>query len=140
MRILSRSLRRYAEKRAVDRRQLHIVKSLFAMLWADGDASDREIEVASRMMERVGLPLEERLALMDAHLSDPELAGLTSIESVLPDGPSRLEAMELLVTLCFCDQQLAPEEIDILHQLAVSLEITSHQLEEIRHRVQRALS
>lgn len=117
---------------------MHVVKSLFAMLWADGDASDREIEVVSRLMERVGLPLEERLALMDAHLSDPELAGFASIESVLPDLPSRLEAMELLVTLCFCDQQLAPEEMDILHQLAVSLQISAHQLEEIRHRVQRA--
>lgn len=124
----------------MDRRQAQLVKSLFAMLWADGEAEDREIDVISRLMERVGLPLEERLALMDAFLSDPDLARIESIESVLPDMQSRHEAMELMITLCFCDQQLAPEEMEILHQLAVSLGITSQQLEEIRHRAQRALS
>lgn len=140
MGVLSRRRRPYAETVAVDRRQTHLVKSLFAMLWADGDASDREIEVVSRLMERVGLPIEERLAVMDAHLSDPDLAQTASLEGVLPDQASRLEAMELLVTLCFCDQHLAPEELEILHQLAVSLEINAQQLEQIRHRAQRTLS
>jgi len=124
----------------VDRRQLQLVKSLFAMLWADGEASDREIEVVSRLLERVGLPIEERLALMDAHLSDPDLADTGALENILPDLASRLEAMELMVTLCFCDHQLAPEEMEILHQLAVSLNINAHQLEQIRHRAQRSLS
>ena len=123
----------------MDRRQHQLVKALFAMAWADGDASDREVEVLSRLMERVGLPLEERLAVMDAFLSDPDLAAGASLETVLPDVTSRMEAMELLVMLCFCDQQLAPAEMEILHQMAVRLEITAPQLEEIRHRAQRNL-
>lgn len=118
--------------------QAEIVKCLFKMAWADGEASEEEVEVLSRLMTRLGIPLSERIIAMDGGLSEPE-QGQDHIEDLLPDRESRLQAMEMLLAVCFSDQQLAPQEVSYIEDLSRRLGISAPELEALRQRAMGVL-
>lgn len=118
--------------------QAEIVKCLFKMAWADGEASDEEVEVLSRLMGRLGIPLAERLVVMDGGLSDP-VQEADNLDQILGDKDSRLQAMEMLLTVCFSDQNLAQQEVAYIQDLALRLGISAPELETLRQRAMQNL-
>lgn len=86
------------------------------------------------MLERLGMPMVQRLVAMDHALAEPPKQA-EDLGAALPDSPRRLQAMEMLVQLCFADQQAHPEELRILGDLAVRWGISADQLEAIRLKV-----
>ena len=123
----------------MDARQTELVKSLFKMVWADGQATDEEVDVLSRLLDRVGLKWAEKLAVMDTRLSEPQLDP-GRLDEVLHDRESRLEALELLITVGFSDQQLPPAELHIIEELALRWGITAAELEQLRQNAMRTLA
>lgn len=119
--------------------QAEMVKALLKMAWADGEASEEEVEVLSRLMVRLGLPLAERVTVLDGGLSAP-IEEKDHLEQALPDRDSRLQAMEMLLTVCFSDETLAPQEISYIQDLAGRLGISAPELETLRQRAMKALS
>lgn len=118
--------------------QAEIVKCLFKMAWADGEATEDEVEVLSRLMGRLGIPLAERIIVMDGGLSEP-VADADHLEQALKDKESRLHAMEMLLSVCFTDENLAPQEIAYIQDLAARLDITAPELEALRQRALKAI-
>ncbi|MEW6277803.1 MAG: TerB family tellurite resistance protein [Candidatus Eremiobacterota bacterium] len=116
-------------------RQVEILKSLFRMTWADGDASDEEVEILSRLLARLGLPLAARVVALDLGLSNPDVPE-DQLESVLPDRESRLEAMEMLLSVCFSDGRLDPRELDYVREVAGRLGLHAQDLEALRRKIQ----
>lgn len=111
-----------------------IARSLFQLAWADGHVNAREVEVISAMLERLGVPMVERLVAMDHALAEPPKQA-EDLLTALPDAKSRQDAMEMLVGLCFADGQTHPEELRILGDLAVRWGIGADDLEAIRRKV-----
>lgn len=101
---------------------------LFQMAWADGEVQSAEVDVISSLLEQLGMPLAQRLALMDQALSQPPPAdlGLGGGDAAHP------AVMQLLVRVCFADRQVSPPELAILAELADRWGITAEQLEQFR--------
>ena len=116
-------------------RQLEVAKGLFRLAWADGVVQPQEVEVVARLLERMGVGLAERLALMDEALSLP-YAHLPDLDSVLPNRESRLAVMSQLVSLCFADGVAQPQEMQIVGALAMHWGIGADELEALRLRAQ----
>ena len=116
-------------------RQLEVAKGLFRLAWADGVVQPQEVEVVARLLERMGVGLAERLALMDEALSLP-YANLPDLDSVLPNRESRLAVMSQLASLCFADGVAQPQELQIVGALAMHWGIGADELEALRLRAQ----
>lgn len=101
---------------------------LFQMAWADGEVQSAEVVLISTLLEQLGMPLAERLALMDQALSQPPPAGL----GVAGGETAHPAVMQLLVRLCFVDQKASPGELAILGELADRWGISAAQLEQFR--------
>jgi uncharacterized tellurite resistance protein B-like protein len=123
----------------LDARQTELVKSLFKMVWADGQVSDEEIDVMCHLLDRVGLPWAEKMAVMDQRLSAPQLED-GRLDDVLPDQESRLEALELLITVGFSDNHLPTAEMHIIEELALRWEVNATQLEQLRQKAMQTLA
>jgi uncharacterized tellurite resistance protein B-like protein len=123
----------------LDARQTELVKSLFKMAWADGHVTEQEVDVLSDILDRLGLPLAEKLAVMDFGLSEPRL-GEDRIDDVLTDHDSRLQALEHLITVCFCDLNLDPAELRLIEELSLRWGITAGELERLRQKALQALA
>lgn len=123
----------------MDPRQAEIVRSLFKMAWIDGNIQDREVWIISRLMDRMGIPLSQRLAVGDLMLHEPDL-GEVRLEEVLPDQASRLLAMELLITVCLSDDTVDPAEMELLKELATRMQIPFDELDRLRARSMQTLA
>ena len=114
-------------------RQLEVAKGLFQLAWADGQVQEQEVHLIAGLLQRMGVSMAERLALMDEALSLPYSA-LPDLDSVLPNRESRLSVMTQLVSVCFADGAAHPGEIEILGTLAVRWGVTADELEELRRK------
>ena len=104
-----------------------IAQLLFQLAWADGQVQSREVEMISSLLEQLGMPLGQRLALMDEALTQPPPP------TPLPERSQQAAlAMQCLVRLCFADHQAHPEELALLAQLAARWGISADQLEQYR--------
>lgn len=114
-----------------------IADALYQLAWADGEVNQREVDVISALLERLGLPLVERLASMDRALSQPP--GLSAGGVELECAAQRERAMQSLVTLCFADGNLHPEELRLIGDLALAWGIRAEQLDAMRRTAGDAL-
>ncbi len=118
--------------------QAEIVKCLFKMAWADGEATEEEVDVLSRLMGRLGIPLMERVIVLDGGLSEP-IQDADHLEQMLSDKESRMQAMEMLLQVCFSDENLAQQEVAYIQDIAGRLGISAPELETLRQRAMKAL-
>ncbi len=115
---------------------------LFQMAWADGQVQQNEIDLISNLLKSLGLPLSERLPLMDGHLARPSQTGGKGLaeSSQASLSLSRPTLMELLVRVCFADMQAGTNEIALLGELAVRWGISANQLEQFRLKATEGLN
>ncbi len=102
---------------------------LFRLAWANGKVEQLEVDMLSFLMQEAGIPLGQRLALLDAGLSQPpkESPGADQL------GPSeRVQTMRALVQLCFADHHPHPKELELLGDLAMRWGISAEQLDHLR--------
>lgn len=116
----------------MDARQKEMLRALAQLAWADGSVSTAETDLIADFAEKLGVSLVERIAEMDSGLSQPPDPTPVDLEAVLPDHESRLEAMQMLVCLCFADGQLDPGEMSYLGDIAVKLGIGAQELDAMR--------
>ena len=109
------------------------------MAWIDGQISDREVWIISRLMDRMGIPLAQRLAIGDLMLHEPDV-GEIRLEEVLPDQASRMLAMELLITVCLSDAHVDQSEMEQLKELATRMQIPFEELDRLRARSMQTLA
>ncbi len=113
-----------------------IAQSLFYLAWADGSVDSSEVQLISSLLEKLGMPLAQRLVLMDEAL-DRRPEAPPDFDRALTDQQARAALLEMLVELCFADGQAHQDEIRILGDLAIGWGIGVEQLEEIRRKVLR---
>ncbi|MGE0495883.1 MAG: DUF533 domain-containing protein [Vulcanimicrobiota bacterium] len=119
----------------VDDRQRQILRALINMAWADGEVVPEESSMIARFADELGVSLIDKIQSLDAGLSGSGQQIEADLESVLPDHASRLEAIEMLVSLSFADGHLDDGEMKYLGTLAVKLGIGADELDQIRQRV-----
>lgn len=113
-----------------------VAQSLFYLAWADGSVDSAEVQLISSLLEKLGLPLAQRLVMMDEAF-DRRPEAPPEFDQALTAQDARASHLEMLVELCFADGQAHQEEIRILGDLAIRWGIGVDQLEEIRKRVLR---
>lgn len=119
----------------MDDRQRQILRALINMAWADGEVVPEESSMIARFADELGVSLIDKIQSLDAGLSGQGQQIEADLESVLPDHASRLEAIEMLVSLSFADGRLDDNEMKYLGTLAVKLGIGADELDQIRQRV-----
>ncbi len=107
-----------------------VINSLFLMAWKDGVVLAEEKSCLDRILVKLGVPRKDILTMINERSQHPP--GPDELERILPDHESRLVAMKMLIAVCFADNDLAMEELDYLYNLAVRLEISADELEELR--------
>ena len=113
--------------------QLEVAKGLFQLAWADGSVQEQEVHLIAGLLQRMGVSMAERLAMMDEALSLP-FSALPDLDAVLPNRESRMAVMNQLVSVCFADGAAHPGEIEILGNLALRWGVTAEELEELRRK------
>ena len=103
------------------------------MAWADGRVDGREVELISSLLEQMGMPLAQRVAMMDEAL-DHRPEAPPDLDSSLQDGEARIHVLQAMVSLCFADQQPHPEELRILGDLAIRWGVSADQLDAMRRQ------
>lgn len=117
----------------MDPRRHEVARVLFQLAWADGEIQDSEVHAISLLLERIGIPLAERVATMDRGLSEPG-AEAPPCENTLQDRELRRHVLGMLIELAFADQTTHPDEIRMLGDLAVRWGFSAEELEELRVR------
>ena len=107
------------------------------MAWVDGTVDVREVEVIAALLERAGVPVVERLAMMDRELSHPPSDARFPAE--LDDPAARRSALQNLVQLCFADGQTHPEELRLIGDLALSWGVSADELDSMRRQALESL-
>jgi uncharacterized tellurite resistance protein B-like protein len=120
----------------VDARQNEIARSLFQLAWADGEIDPREVVVISGLLERMGVPMVERLAAMDQALAE-NTGARHALVDLIQDRQERMTVLGMLVQVCFADQQTHPEEVRILGELAMQWGVSAQDLEQLRLQASR---
>ncbi len=121
----------------MDERQKNILGALIQMAWADGKITPEETQMISSFADRLGISLVDRISELASGLSQRREEQEIELEKVLPDHASRLEAMQMLVSLSFADGSLDSGEMDYLGRLALRLGIQAHELEQMRQSASR---
>ncbi len=121
----------------MDARQREIIRALAQLAWADGEVTPEETELISQFADKLGLSLIDKISQLDSGLAAPDDAPV-DLEAVLPDYQSRKDAMQMLVTLCFAGGQVKDSEMKYLGEIAVKLEISAQDLEEMRQNAVKA--
>ncbi len=103
------------------------------MAWADGHVDGREVELISKLLEQMGMPLAQRVAMMDEAM-DHRPEAPPDLDSSLDDAEARSNVLQAMVSLCFADQKPHPEELKILGDLAIRWGISADQLESMRQK------
>lgn len=106
---------------------------LLQMAWADGQVQQAEIALIDTLLRNLGLPLSERLPLLDESIC-PIYPTDTPLEptGIGSQNLSRPTLMELLVRVCFADMQAGDGELALLTELALRWGISAEQLEQFR--------
>ncbi|MEW6280199.1 MAG: DUF533 domain-containing protein [Candidatus Eremiobacterota bacterium] len=113
----------------MDDRQKEIVKALIQMAWVDGRWAEEEEAMLANVLVRMGCTEEEVAGLKQTMQERPDMAHL---ETFIPDRPSRLNAMRVLLAVSFADGALASQEYEYIQRMAHRLDIGPEDLEQLR--------
>ncbi|MCE7873264.1 TerB family tellurite resistance protein [bacterium CPR1] len=112
----------------MEEREIEIVKSLIQISWADGRWSPDEEALVGLILARLGLSASEIEGLKARFQSQTDMAQL---ERYVPDKPSRMNAMRLLLAVAYSDLDIPDEEALYLGTMATRLGITPAELDEL---------
>lgn len=109
-----------------------VCRLIAGIVVADDNLSPEEDQFVDRMLERFGVPLEERDVVF------PIIYSVEAAEALkaLPDD-IRQEAFSLLIEAAALDGQIAPEELGYLEAVR---EVVGASLEELSERLNEALA
>ena len=113
-----------------------LLKGLVHMIWADGKVSDDERELLGGVLNDLGLSEEEIQQVGQMMISPPALGDL---KKSVPDHASRIEIMRVLIAAAFADGSVHKKELSFLDKMAIHLEITHTELEELKASTREAV-
>lgn len=117
------------------RNKIAVLRAFFELAWADGSIADSEARYISELGEEMNIPLGQLIPLLAQGFTIPPKERLENLGDYLLDNDERYLVAEKLVALCFITEELSFKQTQTLASLAVQLNITAEQLEEIRLRV-----
>ena len=116
-----------------------LLLALAQLAWADGEVAEEETEMITRMADRIGLNLAERIAALDKGLSQPPDSEPVELEHYFPDPGQRREALKLLVTLSMADGTVHPAEEVFIKNMATRLQVPAEELDGMRAQVEEGV-
>ena len=115
----------------MDSRRNEVARVLFQLAWADGEVQQSEVQAIAHLLEGIGIPLAERLAVIDEGLSQPVAPGALC-DQTLDDREVRRYVLAMLIKLVFADEKTHPEELRMLAQVAMRWGFSAEELEALR--------
>ncbi len=110
-----------------------LITALFHLVWADDIVTPNEVAALSVVLRKLGLSLPEVICLMDQNLAapPPQQTALPLDQLFAHRRPSE-DDLRLLLSICFSDGSIQPEQIGYIEGLILRLGLTSHELEQLR--------
>jgi hypothetical protein len=116
-----------------------LVKALFHLTWADGVVSPEEVRTLTSIFRRLGFPLSEVICLLDENLSKPPTdTSPVQLDLLFPDQASRTAALEMLMTVCFSEGAIQPEQVGYIEGLVIRMGLDYNDLEQLRQKAMAA--
>jgi hypothetical protein len=116
-----------------------LVKALFHLTWADGVVSPEEVRTLTSIFRRLGFPLSEVICLLDENLSKPPTdTSPVQLDLLFPDQASRMAALEMLMTVCFSEGAIQPEQVGYIEGLVIRMGLDYNDLEQLRQKAMAA--
>lgn len=116
-----------------------LLKALFHMAWADGVVSPDEVQTLTSVLRQLGFSLADTICLLDKNLSKPPADNSpVQLEQLFPDRPSRMAALQALMTVCFSDGAIQPEQVGYIEGLVIRMGLGYDDLEQLRQNAMAA--
>lgn len=116
-----------------------LIKALFQVVWVDDVVSPHEAKALADVLRKLGVSPPEIICLLDENLSQPPTdQEPVPLEQVFTDRAEQMEAMQALMTVCFSDGQIKPEQLGYIEGLVVRMGLTSSELETLRQKAMEA--
>ncbi len=112
--------------------------ALFQVAWADEAVSPQEVQGLMTVFRQLGWSLPEVICLLDRNLSQRPSSEPVELEKIFADRESRLEAMQALLTVCFADGVLQPQQLGYIEGLIYRMGITVEELKLLKERVENS--
>ena len=116
-----------------------LVKALFHLTWADGVVSPEEVRTLTSVFRQLGFPLSEVICLLDQNLSTPPAdTSPVQLDLLFPDQASRMAALQMLMTVCFSEGSIQPEQVGYIEGMVIRMGIDYNDLEKLRQNAMAA--
>ncbi|MCA9793806.1 MAG: TerB family tellurite resistance protein [Candidatus Eremiobacteraeota bacterium] len=112
-----------------------VIRALFQVAWADQVVSPVEVNALTNILRHFGLSLPEVICLLDQNLAEPPEGAPVPLDQYFDDRETRMLALQSLMTVCFADGVLQPEEAGYIEGLVVRMGLGAAELEEVRQKV-----
>ena len=112
-----------------------VIRALFQVAWADQVVSPVEGNALTNILRHFGLSLPEVICLLDQNLAEPPEGAPVPLDQYFDDRETRMLALQSLMTVCFADGVLQPEEAGYIEGLVVRMGLGAAELEEVRQKV-----
>ena len=112
-----------------------VIRALFQVAWADQVVSPVEVNALTNILRHFGLSLPEVICLLDQKLAEPPEGAPVPLDQYFDDRETRMLALQSLMTVCFADGVLQPEEAGYIEGLVVRMGLGAAELEEVRQKV-----
>lgn len=110
-----------------------LVAALFQLVWADDVVSPREVQALSAVLTRLGFTPPEVICLLDTHLAAPPPTKTNlPLNQIFTSRPPSREELKLLLTICFSEGSIQPEQIGYIEGLILRLGLSAVDLESLR--------
>lgn len=118
-----------------------LITALFQLVWADDVVTPNEVAALSLVLRKLGLTLPEVICLMDQNLAapPPQKTALPLDQLFAHRRPSEKE-LRLLLSICFSDGSIQPEQVGYIEGLILRLGLTSNELERLRTEAVKELT
>ena len=115
-----------------------LLKVLYQMAWADGIISPDEVKALTSVLRQLGFPLSEIICLLDENLSEPPKDNKpVHLETLFPEKKARMAALQALMTVCFSEGAIQPEQVGYIEGLVIRMGLSAPDLELLRQNAMR---
>ncbi|MGE0490160.1 MAG: hypothetical protein AB7S38_13215 [Vulcanimicrobiota bacterium] len=112
-----------------------VIRALFQVAWADQVVSPVEVHALTNILRHFGLALPEVICLLDENLAEPPQGAPIPLDQYFDDREAHLLALQSLLTVCYADGVLQPEEAGYIEGLVVRMGLSAAELEQVRQKV-----
>lgn len=109
-----------------------LIKALFQVVWVDDVVSPDEAKALADVLRRLGLSPPEIICLLDENLSQRPDDEPIYLDEVFTDRASQMAALQALMTVCFSDGGIKPEQVGYIEGLVVRMGLDAAELETLR--------